>query len=83
MRTMELGSSILRDVASLLSDEESLLKLQSYIRQLKREKRTEIKKTPCCYTSVELAERLQHGVKEARQGMGQSTDELEKDAETW
>lgn len=83
MRTMELGSSILRDVASLLSDEESLLKLQRYIRQLKRERRTEIKKAPCCYTSAELTEHLHQGVREARQGMGQSTNELEKEVETW
>lgn len=86
MSTIEIGSSVLRDIASLLNDEESLLKLQRYIRQLKRNRRIErgaVKNPPCCYTSAELTEHLQQGVREARQGMGQSTDELIKEAEAW
>lgn len=37
MTTMELRSSVLQDIASLLSNDEAMLKLQKYIRQLKSE----------------------------------------------
>lgn len=41
MTTMELRSSVLQDIASLLGNDEAMLKLQKYIRQLKSELHTD------------------------------------------
>lgn len=41
MTTMEIRTSILRDMASLLGNDEAMLKLQRYIRSLKREVKIE------------------------------------------
>lgn len=41
MTTMELRSSVLQDIASLLGNDEAMLKLQKYIRHLKSELHTD------------------------------------------
>lgn len=38
---------------------------------------------PCRYSAEELAERVRRGVHEARQGKGQTTEELMQEAEAW
>lgn len=38
---------------------------------------------PCRYTLEELTEHVQCGVREARQGKGQATEEIMQEAEAW
>lgn len=66
MTTMELRSSVLQDIASLLGNDEAMLKLQKYIHHLKNELHidttgmNDFKKTP----KKDLQDALQE-VKEA------------------
>ena len=39
--------------------------------------------SPCKYDVGELTQRVRQGVQDARQGLGQSHDDLVKEAETW
>lgn len=73
MTTMEIRTSILRDMASLLENDEAMLKLQRYIRSLKREMKTERGITKQLYKK-ELQEDLREALgelKDVREGRAQ------------
>ena len=64
MTTMELRTSILKDIASLLNNDEAMIKLHQYIRSLKQEVRAE--KTASGKFKKELKQELQTALQEVR-----------------
>ena len=73
MTTMELRADIFENLNFLLDNEEAMTQLRN---KLERD-------SPCKYDVGELTQRVRQGVQDARQGLGQSHDDLVKEAETW
>lgn len=86
MTTMELRTSVLKDIASLLDNDSAMLQLQKFVRQLKRETRAKKEKlavAPCIYTVEEVKERLNRTEADALSGKGITTQEVMKRIEKW
>lgn len=83
MTTMELRASVFNDINALLENEDAMRKLSKYLRRLRNEISTSGQELPCAYTIQELTERIKRGTLEARQGAGQTTEELMDEAESW
>ena len=76
MTTMELRADIFENLNFLLDNEE----LKKYLCQLRNKVERD---SPCKYDVDELTQRVRQGVQDARQGLGQSHDDLVKEAEAW
>lgn len=80
MTSMELRADIFENLNFLLDDENAMTQLRKYLCNLRKKVEQE---TPCQYTVEELTQRVRQGVQEARQGLGQSNEDLMKEAEIW
>ncbi|MDD2954401.1 MAG: hypothetical protein PHC95_14825 [Parabacteroides sp.] len=78
MTTMELRADIFENLNFLLDNEEAMTQLKKYLCQLRKNV-----ERPCQYSVNELTQRVHQGVQDARQGLGQSHDDLVKEAEKW
>ena len=76
MTTMELRADIFENLNFLLDNEEAMTQLKKYLCQLRNKVERD---SPCKYDVDELTQ----GVQDARQGLGQSHDDLVKEAEAW
>ena len=74
MTTMELRADIFENLNFLLDNEEAMTQLKKYLCQLRNKVERDV---------GELTQRVRQGVQDARQGLGQSHDDLVKEAETW
>ena len=80
MTSIELRADIFENLNFLLDNESAMTQLGKYLYDLRKKVEQE---APCQYTVEELTRRVRQGVKEARQGIGQSNEDLMKEAETW
>lgn len=80
MTTMELRADIFENLNFLLDNEEAMTQLKKYLCQLRNKVERD---SPYKYDVGELTQRVRQGVQDARQGLGQSHDDLVKEAETW
>ena len=78
MTTMELRADIFENLNFLLDNEEAMTQLKKYLCQLRNKVERD---SPCKYDVDELTQRVRQGVQDARQGLGQSHDDLVKEAE--
>ena len=73
MTTMELRADIFENLNFLLDNEEAMTQLKKYLCQLRNKVERD---SPCKYDVGELTQRVRQGVQDARQGLGQSHDDL-------
>ena len=80
MTTMQLRADIFENLNLLLDNEDAMIQLRKYLHILRKKVEQDI---PCQYIIEELSQRAWQGVQDARLGMGQSNEDLMKEAETW
>ncbi|WP_308550043.1 hypothetical protein [uncultured Parabacteroides sp.] len=80
MTTMQLRADIFENLNLLLDNEDAMIQLRKYLHILRKKVEQDI---PCQYSIEELGQRAWQGVQDARLGMGQSNEDLMKEAETW
>ncbi len=66
MTTLEVRASVLRDIASLFGNDSAMLRLQGYVRSLKREVALDKKACAKTYTHEELREDLREALQELK-----------------
>lgn len=78
MTTMELRSSLLQEIASIIESDELTRKTLEYVRKLKTKAASHQSVPPCQYTTEELEERLTASMKSYHQGKYCTSEELRK-----
>ena len=80
MTTMQLRADIFENLNLLLDNEDAMIQLRKYLHILRKKVEQDI---PCQQSIEELGQRAWQGVQDARLGLGQSNEDLMKEAETW
>ena len=78
MTTMELRSSLLQEIASIIESDELTRKTLEYVRKLKTKTTSQQSASPCQYTVEEIEQRLTASMKSYRQGKYCTSEELRK-----
>ena len=78
MTTMELRSSLLQEIASIIESDELTRKTLEYVRKLNTKAASHQSTPPCQYTTKELEERLTASMKSYHQGKYCTSEELRK-----
>ena len=78
MSTMELRSSLLQEIATIIESDELTRKTLEYVRKLKGKATAKQPAAPCQYTVEELEQRLSSSIQSYRKGKYCTSEELRK-----